>query len=546
MSWKPANKPSRVPSWVPGPVRWVVKWGLVAAFLAFLVGLYYLYLASKFDIERVARMPERSVILDRTGLEFAYIHGERRRLITREEIPEVMVQALRAREDVRFPVHSGIDAKGLVRATLRNIKDRSFTQGASTLTMQLARNSYDMRAKSLHRKLLEMALTLRIEHHYSKDEILTHYLNRIYFGSGCHGVEEAAQTYFGRPTSELNTSECAMLVGIIRGPHVFSPFRNWDGALAQRDEVFERMLVCGFLTEQEIEAAKAEKIRLVPEKDRGRGSSYVKESIRRHLQVLLEKHDIRDGGLRIHTSLDAKTQWKYDALLSRPISGLEKDEVGDLQAAVVKMDAETGGVMAMCGGRSYYHSAYNRAYRAKRDLGPAYEPFLSAIAHERGKVVIPGQAVQTGRQLGVPEAIRLTKRLGISGPFQESEDLYRGAVAASPVEMAMASSILANHGKKPRLHFIERITDEQGRELYRYEPGASQAIRPDSARDAMAEVKQAYGKTEWVDVTGSCRDAWGVRVDARSVSVIWLGYDQPKKMGTREQVKKALSSLWVR
>ena len=545
MSWRPANQPSRMPSWIPGPILWVMKWGMIGGFILLLVALYYSYLASKFDISKVAEMPERSVILDRDGQEFAFIHGERRRSITRDEIPDVMVEALRAREDLRFPDHSGIDAKGLVRATLRNIKDWSFTQGASTLTMQLARNSYDdMRAKSLHRKFLEMALTLRIERNYTKDEILTHYLNRIYFGAGCNGVEEAAQTYFGRPTHELNLSECAMLVGIIRGPHLFSPFRNWDGAVEQRDEVLARMVQSGFLTEEEEALAKVETVRLVPEKERSKGSSYVRENIRYYLQILLEKHDIRDGGLRIYTTLDAALQRRCDQLLGQPIKGLEKGEVGKLQASIVKMDGQTGGILALCGGRSFQVSSFNRAYRAKRDLGPAYTPFLSAIARERGKVPIPRKPVQTGRQLGVQETIRLSKRLDLNGPFQQTEDLYRGAIAASPMELAVATSILANHGKKPKPHYILKITDTQGRVLYTHQTKQSQAIKADAARDSFAELGSAKDEKRLVTCTGSRRDGWGISVDGSTVTIIWLGYDQPKKIGDSKVIKKALEGMF--
>lgn len=543
MSWKPANQPSRVPSWIPGPLRWAVKWGMVAGLLLLLVALYYSYLASKFDMSEVAKMPERSVIYDRHGHEFAFIHGERRRSISRDEIPEVMVLALRAREDLRFPDHSGIDAKGLARATIRNIKDWSFTQGASTLTMQLARNSYDMRAKSLHRKFLEMALTLRIENRYSKDEILTHYLNRIYFGAGCHGVEEASQTYFGRSTKDLNVGECAMLVGIIRGPHVFSPFRNLERATDQRDEVLGRMVQVGFLSEEAEKSAKLEPIRLVPKKERSKGSSYVRENIRYYLQILLEKHDIRDGGLRIYTTLDAEMQERCDQLLGQPIQGLEKGEVGPLQGSIVKLDAKTGGVLALCGGRSFQVSSFNRAYRAKRDLGPAYMPFLSVIARERGKVAISKKPLQTGRQLGVQETIRLSKRLDLNGPFQETEDLYRGAIAASPMEVAVATSILANEGKRPKPHYILKITDVQGRVLYTHQPQQSQAIQPDAAKDTFAELGSVKGKKQWVACTGSRRDAWGINVDGSTVTVIWLGYDQPKKIGDSKVIKKSLEGM---
>lgn len=532
-----------MPSWVPGPVRWAVKWGMIACAVAFFVGLYYLYLASQFDMAEVEKMPERSVILDRKGDAFTYIHGERRRSITRDEIPEVMVQALRAREDLHFPEHYGIDMKGLVRATLRNIKDLSFTQGASTLTMQLARNTYEMRAKSLHRKFLEMALTLRIENHYSKDEILTHYLNRIYFGAGCHGVEEASQTYFDRSTKDLNAGECAMLVGIIRGPHLFSPFRNMDGALDQRDEVLARMVICEFMTAEEAGQAKMDPIRLVSELDRSRGSSYVRESIRNQLQVLLEKHDIRDGGLRIHTTLDGPSQKECDKKMAEPFAGLEKEVVGKLQGAMVKMEPKTGGILAISGGRSFQESSFNRAYRAKRDLGPAYAPFLSALAEERGKISIAGKPVQTGLQLGVEETKRLSKRLGFSGPFQDTEDLYRGAIAVTPMELAVATSILVNHGKRPDEHFILKITDEQERTLYEYQPTTSQAIRADAAKAAYAEIKSSDGQKLLVSTTGSRRDAWGITVKDSVVTIVWLGYDDPQKIGHSKVIEKSVQDL---
>ena len=543
MSWKPANQPSRVPSWIPGPIRWLLTCGVIAILVLLLVALYYSFLASRFDMSEVAKMPERSVIYDRQGHEFAFIHGERRRSITRAEIPDELVLALRAREDLRFPDHSGIDVKGLARATLRNIKDRSFTQGASTLTMQLARNSYDLHAKSLHRKFLEMAVTMRIENRYSKDEILTHYLNRIYFGSGCHGVEEASHTYFGRATGDLHLGEIAMLVGIIRGPHIFSPFRNLKGAMNQRDEVLGRMVQSGFVSEETARLAKLDSVRLIPKKERSIGSSYVKENIRYYLHIILEKHDIRDGGLKIYTTVDAKMQRRCDQLLSQPIEGLEDGVVSDLQGAIVKLNGATGGVLALSGGRSFRESPFNRAYRAKRDLGPAYSPFLNALARERGKVPISGKPLLTGRQLGVAETIRLSKRLDLNGPFLKTEDLYRGSIAASPMELAVATSILANQGKKTKPHFILKITDGQGRELYAYRPHQSQAILPESAKDSFAELGKEKGKTQLVTCTGSRRDGWGINVEGSTVTVLWLGHDQPEKIGDSKKIKKSLGEL---
>lgn len=548
MSWKPAKQPSRFPDWVPervrGPIRWCLKWSLVSFTLLVAVSLFYFYLSWQYNLGEVGRMPERSVILDRDSEEFATIHGERRRLIERSEIPDAMVDALLAREDARFYDHGGVDTKGLVRATLRNIKDRSFTQGASTLTMQLTRNSYEMRAKSIHRKLLEIAVTLRIEHRYSKDEILTHYLNRIYFGAGCHGVEEAAQTYFGRPTKKLNMGECAMLVGIIRGPHLYSPFRNFKGALVQRDEVLARMVECGYLSAGQVAAVKSIPIRLVPEGERHKGSSYVRESIRKQLNVILDQHDIRDGGLRIFTTLDTPMQRRVEAVMAAAIDPVEAGGKSDLQGAIVRVDPQTGGIRALCGGRDYVESPYNRVYRIRRDLGPMFMPFLQAIALERSKVVVPGQPIQTGRQLGVDETVRLSKRLGFAGPFAKGEDLYRGFVAASPVELAVAASSLVAKGEKNEAYLIERIEDDRGRVLYQRTPSGSQVLSGVVADDAMQQLDTMMeGRGVLATSTGSCRDAWAISLKKQHVTVLWLGHDQPKKIASSSAISDALLAV---
>ena len=206
-----------MPAWLHTPVRWTLWISLLCLIIVAGIAFSYFCMAMRFDLDEVARLPASNRVLDRNGKEIAASTGESRRLITRADLPDFLVKSLQAREDARFFEHSGVDVRGLIRATFRNVKDWDFTQGASTLSMQLARNTYDIRAKSLHRKFLEIALTLRIESRYTKDEILTGYLNRIYFGSGCHGIEEASRTYFGRSVRDLNEGECAMIVGIIRG-----------------------------------------------------------------------------------------------------------------------------------------------------------------------------------------------------------------------------------------------------------------------------------------------------------------------------------------
>ena len=554
MSWKPAQAPSRIPKWVPVKLRGCFKVLLMLPLLAMLVllsvGLYYHYLSIQYDLDDVTKIPERSIVYDRSGKEYTAVHGERRRLISREEIPDTLVHALYAREDANFPRHHGVDVRGLARATLRNIKDGKFTQGASTLTMQLTRNTYELRAKSLHRKFLEIALTLRLERRYSKDEILTHYLNRIYFGAGCHGVEQAAQTYFGRPAAELNTAECAMIVGIIRGPHVFSPFRNLERAQDQQDDVYARMVAAGSLTEVSVEEARLQPLRLVPKEDRGSSVSYAHMSIRYQLYNILADHNIRDGGLKIYTTIDSVAQSRCEELLRESITpiedGADAESENEVQAAVVSISPQTGAVLAICGGRDVGESTFNRVYRSKRDLGNAFRPFLHALALERNKVAIVDSSVQTGRQLGVDETMRLCRRIGFSGPFAKTEDLYRGSLAVSPMELAMAGAILKDGGKKHEPYFIEKITDLHGRTLYEHRINPSPSLSPHAGEDALGKYKEISSEYGYISSTSAARDGWGVRILNDSVTVVWLGYDKPKKMGEREDVIESIRRLMAK
>ncbi|OYV06380.1 MAG: hypothetical protein CFE26_06595, partial [Verrucomicrobiales bacterium VVV1] len=487
-TWRPISQPPRWLRWMPAWLHTPVKWALWISLFGFIVvaGIAFSYfcLAMRYDLDEVARLPASNVVLDRNGKELAASTGESRRLITRVDLPDFLVKALQAREDARFFDHSGVDVKGLIRATFRNIKDWDFTQGASTLSMQLARNTYDIRAKSLHRKFLEIALTLRIESRYKKDEILTGYLNRIYFGAGCHGIEEAARTYFGRSVSQLNEGESAMIVGIIRGPVIFSPFRNLKAAEAQRNEVLDRMVAMKFITPEDKARIIATPVRLVKDDDREVQPSYALQAIRRELDGILDGEDIRLGGLTIVSTLDAAWQERLETELKRAVESLEAEKswkhpthaqyiaaqpLEYLQFAASTLETKTGATLAFIGGRDFKDSRIDRT-RVRRDLGSAFEPFVAAAAAERGKLVLPGRAVQTGRQVGPGEVQRIAKRCGISGPFLDTEDLFRGSVSATPMEMAVGLSTLGNQGKRPKPFLIREIKNAAGEIVYTAKP----------------------------------------------------------------------------
>ena len=561
-TWRPASRFPKWLSWIPEwchePLIWALRLG-IAGLIAFLaLAFFYFLQSSKFNLDEVAAIPARTTILDRNGVEIEVGWGTNRRLARRQDLPDFMIQCLEAREDARFYEHRGVDYRGLARATIRNIKDWDFTQGASTLTMQLARNTFEMRAKSIHRKLLAIALTLRIEQRYSKDEILTHYLNRIYFGAGCHGIEEASRTYFGKSVSQLNKGQIAMLIGIIRGPHLFSPTRNLPGARAQQSEVLARMIAMKRIDTAEKNRIEALPLNLVPAEQRSTERSYALHAVREELADILEASDIRLDGLIVQTTLTREWQQRLESDLTKALTEAENAKEWDhpthakhksgenpeyLQCAAVTLESSTGSVLALIGGRDFLDSRLDRTTNARRDLGTVIEPWIAAAAAERGKRVIPGNPLLTGRQIGPAETERIIKRCGIGGPFLETEDLFRGAVASTPMELATSLATIVSNGKRPRPYFVQSISDPEGKLLFKRQPSRTQSITSTAAKEATSILNQIAGTRSFTGATGSGRDAWLLRVGPTGSTVVWLGFDDPERIAQNPHIDKILDDL---
>ncbi|MCF7732860.1 MAG: transglycosylase domain-containing protein [Akkermansiaceae bacterium] len=563
-TWRPIPPPRFWQRWLPerlhGPAVWLFKLSMVGLVLFSAFCFFYFLLAMRYDLDEVAKLPADPVFYDRHGNPLPSPPGGGRKPVTRGDIPDFLVKALRAREDARFFDHCGVDLRGLGRATIRNLKDREFTQGASTLSMQLARNTFDIRAKSLHRKFLEIAITLRIEARYSKDEILTHYLNRIYFGAGAHGIEQAAITYFGKHTRDLSEGECAMLVGIVRGPHIYSPLRNLDAAIEQRNQTLNRMLAIGFIDAVRRDAIIAAPVKLTSETQRDNQPSYALQAIRRELDTLLDDRDIRLGGLHVHTTLDAPWQDRLDTELTRAVSALEQEkpwkhpsratyqagtDPAYVQYAAVTTETRTGAILALIGGRDFQDSRFDRT-RSRRDLGSAFEPFVAAAAAERGKLVLVGKPIQTGRQIGPREVQRIARRCGIAGPFLDTEDLFRGSVAATPLEMSIGLATLGNRGQRPKPFFIKEIRDHEDKPIYTREPDFSSAITADAAGDATSVLQRRAGTRCFTGATASERDAWTLRLGPTGATAIWIGFDQPTAIAPERRLKALLDEFVTR
>src|ERR1700730_10063040 len=278
--------------------RYGWKIGLLVLILAggLSVLLIYAGWAATFDMKKVGQMPERNTVFDVDGKIYSRLAGANRLKVSLNEVSPLFIDALLAREDTRFYQHPGIDWHGIMRALVRDVLSASAKEGASSITQQLARNSLPLGGRTLHRKILEAMVALRVEQKFTKQQILELDVNRIYFGSGCYGVEAASQAYFGKNASKLNLSEAALLAGLIRGPNRFSPLRNPEGAAAQRDAVLNRMVELKKLSPGEAEDAKRAKITPHPKRMPFIQENYAMDAVQRDLNPLLTQDQIDNGG----------------------------------------------------------------------------------------------------------------------------------------------------------------------------------------------------------------------------------------------------------
>lgn len=553
MHWKPANKKSPMTQWMPEWLRLSLKvcfrLGLIGLLLFSLLASYYYYQARKFDLGKVAEEQRQSVLLDTNGLPLLGSGSKQDSLVTKDALPPHLIDALIAREDAKFETHCGVNFKGLLRATVRNAKDMSFTQGASTLTMQLARNTFDIQAKSLNRKFLEIALTLRIEHQYSKPEILAYYLNRIYFGSGCYGIKQAAKKYFKTPTSELDLSESATLVGIIREPHIFSPLRNSSAAQEQRDQVLDRMVAIEKLSQTEADAIKATplvlpKLVTSAKKNKHAVNGYALRALDRHLNEVLESKDIRSGNLTITSSFDLRLLHQCENSIKQLI---QSAKIPELQAACVVLNHETGAILSLVGGSDYSSSQFDRALDSQLDLGEAFTPFIYAAALERNKLPIKGKPVQTGRQLDISDTQRIARRFGFSSPFNLNEIFY-GSGVTTPLELTTAFATLSNKGIRPHTYFVQNIIKNDDSILFENTKQGTPAVQAGTARETLKLLKQRKGSYQHTCYAFGGRALWSMSTKGERTAVLWVGFDKAKPVPEHKKILKKMEQTtlsWV-
>jgi penicillin-binding protein 1A len=491
-----------------------------------------------------------------------------------KQIPPYVSAAVLSIEDRRFYDHFGIDPLGLLRAIWTNIRARRWVQGGSTITQQLAKNLFLTPDKNLRRKVQEAMLAIWIEHKFTKDEILSAYLNRVYFGAGAYGIDAAAKTYFGKPATDLTLWESAVLAGLLKAPSKYSPSSNPRLARDRAKTVIAAMEEAGYIDkEMEKQELREGKIRLTEGAAGGQAryfADWVSEQIDSYVSAA-------DRDLIVRTTFSPQLQQLAEAHEKEFFKGLKHENIQ--QAALVTMGPD-GAVLAMMGGRDYEESQFNRATQAQRQPGSSFKPFVYMAALEAGyqpedRVVDApftsgsyrpsnyddkyyGQVTLTQalayslntatirvlQQVGVGALLDVAQRFNFSKSFKPELSTGLGADETTLLEMTNAYAMIANGGYAVWPYAVLSIEDAQGNILYQHEePVHAQmfSARSIADLDGMLEqvVAQGTGKAAQLSrghvagKTGTSqnyRDAWFIGYTNRFITGIWMGNDDDTPM----------------
>jgi 1A family penicillin-binding protein len=534
----------------------------------------------------------RSKLLDSRGnvLTTFTTDGRSREPVALNQIAPQLIQATLAVEDRKFYDHSGFDLKGMARAVLANLEAGKRTQGASTLTQQLARNLYLTHEKTWTRKSKEAVYTMQLEMKYTKDEILNMYLNEIYYGHGAYGIEAASRMYFGKAAADLSLAESAMLAGIPKGPTYYSPYTHLENAKKRQNIILSAMVEVGDITEVQAKAAAQEPLSFKPQgqKDTTVLAPYFRDYVRGLVidTLHISSDELELGGLNVYTTLDPDMQQAAEDAVDK-----EMDAGSELETALVSIDPRTGYIKAMVGGKNYRSNQFNHALATTRQPGSSFKPimYLTALSSKTmtGLSVFNSQptlfhydnnrktyqpknfgdkylgeinmrqaiaasdniyAVNTIMKIGADKVAEMAASMGINSPLQSVPSLALGTSPVSPLEMASAFAVIGGGGMKLPSTAILKITDSKGNLIYEapqvqgekvVEPAAAYVLtrlmegvfESGGTGNRVASIikRPVAGKTGTTDT-----DGWMVGFTPELSTAVWVGYDKGRDITTSD------------
>lgn len=515
----------------------------------------------------------------------ANLYLENRQVVALENISPHLLHAVVSVEDERFYEHKGFDVLGIVRAALTNLKAGGVEEGASTITQQIVRNtvlSEERTDISYKRKVREAYLAYELEKVMSKDEILSMYLNTVYYGEGSYGAESASLTYFNKHAKDLTIAQAALLAGLPQQPSRLSPYDNMEGAIARRQWVLKKMHEQGYINDDEYAEAKEEEVKVerAPHMDETGvySAPYFIAYVKKVLQDEFGTSLVFKGGLSVHTSLDTKMQTQAEKAVRNVL-----DRKDDPDAALVAIDPTTGEIKALVGGRDWETNKFNFATQARRQPGSSFKMFTLVTALEAGmpprrmldssspaviqtggKPWVVGNAEGGGKgyitlqqatthsvntayarlakELSAEKIVKTAKRMGITTHLEPYLSITLGGQEVTPLEMASAYGTLANQGRHQPATAVTKVVDASGETIFEADTEGSQAISKEVAYAATQILRgvitggtatranigrPAAGKT---GTTQDYRDAWFVGYTPQLSCSVWMGYTPERPM----------------
>jgi penicillin-binding protein 1B len=522
------------------------------------------------------------------------IHGEDRLVLSPADVPPLLRAGIKQIEDRRFDEHNGVDARGVMRALWANLRARRVVQGGSTLTQQLVKNYFLSDEQTFGRKATEALMALRLEAHFSKEEILVAYLNEVYLGQdgsrAIHGFGLGSEYYFAKPLAELDVGEVATLIGLVKGPSYYDPRKHPDRARARRNLVLQELEQAHLIDSAAAQRAAASPLGLRPP-----GGSYVPaylDLVRRHLKRDYAEADLAAAGLAVYTSLDPRAQAAAERALTVNLKRLDaasKVRDAHLEGAVIVAEPNSGDVVAVVGGRDVGTDGFNRALDARRPIGSLVKPavYLTALETGRynaatliedapvelklsdGSVWAPQNfehqvygrvpmaralaesmnlaTVRLGLDLGLPKVGDTLQRLGLETPPTLNPSLLLGTVEMTPLEVVHVYTALANGGFRARLRAVHAVLDEHGRPLKSFKVQVEEAAPAvavyqldrmltlvtthGTGRAAAARLPRGTIVAGKTGTSSDLRDSWFAGFTGTYVAVAWVGYDDNRVTG---------------
>lgn len=567
----------------------------------FIYGCFYYssILSTKIDIKN-----SNSIYMyDKDNKTFYEGNNGTKKWVSLKDISPYLINATIYSEDKNFYSHNGFDIPRIFMSLFINIKNKELSQGASTISQQYARNLFLTFEKTWKRKIKEAWYAFKLENTYSKDEILEGYLNTINYGNGILGIENASYYYFNKSSKDLSLEEASILAGIPKSPNNYSPLNNEKMAKKRQKQILKTLADNNIITKNEANKAYNKKLTFYGKKDNLNLNTimYYQDAVINELKELkiISEDTIKQEGLKIYTALDTKAQLILEQNIN---NNLENKK--DMQAASIMMNPKNGEIIALAGGKDYSKSQYNRAIKAKRQVGSTMKPLLYLAALQEGltpattflskpttfnldnnKLYSPKNygdiypndyitmalaiaysdniySVKTHKFLGENTLVDISKKLGITSKLSANASLPLGTSEITMDEFTNAYATLANTGISVNKHLIRKIENGKGEVIYKYKDNTQQIVNnkyifilnemlsktydaslKDYTTPTCASIRPKLTKKYAVKSGTTDYDLWTIGYNKDIVVSVWTGYDDNRKLSSKEY--KYAKSIWA-